>query len=109
MTALKITPVTGQALRKVFQMLEDNFDAGEGQFLHGFDDARIAKETGVSEAAVKEYRTTAFGKLKPPTELHKAKMDIEELESLFLRTEGEIRQQIKDIKQRVLQIQRKFD
>ena len=108
-TTAKITPVTGQALRKVFQMLEDNFDAGEGQYLHGFDDARIAKDTGVSENAVKEYRIAAFGKLKPPTELHKAKQDVEELEALFLKTEGEFRAQIKDVKQRVLQLQRRFD
>lgn len=108
-TAAKITPVTGLALRKVFQMLEDNFDAGEGQYLHGFDDARIAKDTGVSENAVKEYRIAAFGKLKPPTELHKCKQDLDELEALFLKTDGEFRQQIKDLKQRILQIQRRFD
>lgn len=105
----KITPVTGQALRKVFQLLEDNFDAGEGQFLSGYDDARIAKETGVSESAVKDYRLAAFGKLKPPTELHKCKQDIDELEALFLKTEGDLRTQIKDVKQRILQLQRRFD
>lgn len=108
-TATKITPVTGQALRKVFQLLEDNFDAGEGQFLAGYDDARIAKETGVSETAVKDYRTAAFGKLRPPTELHKCKQDLDELEALFLKTDGEFRQQIKELRQRVLVLQRKFD
>lgn len=108
-TATKITPVTGQALRKVFQLLEDNFNAGDGIYLHEYDDARIAKETGVSENAVKEYRLAAFGKLRPPTELHKCKMDLDELEALFLKTDGEFRTQIKDLKQRILQIQRRFD
>lgn len=97
------------ALRKVFQLLEDNFDAENGQYLEGYDDASIAKETGVSPNAVKEYRTAAFGKLKPPTELHKAKQDLDDLENLFLKTEGEIRQQIKDLRQRILNLQRKFD
>ena len=108
-TKQAITPVTGLALRKVFQLLEDNFDAGEGQYLHGYDDGRVAKETGVSENAVKEYRTAAFGKLRPPTELHKCKQDIEELEALFLKTDTEFRAQIKDLRQRVLQLQRRFD
>lgn len=108
-TATKITPVTGLALRKVFQLLEDNFNPGDGVYLRDYDDARIAKETGVSENAVKEYRTAAFGKLKPPTELHKCKMDLDELEALFLKTDGEFRQQMKDLRQRVMQLQRKFD
>jgi hypothetical protein len=109
MTVTKVTPITGLALRKVFQLLEDNFDAEKGQYLQGYDDASIAKETGVSPNAVKEYRTAAFGKLKPPTELDKARQDLDALETLFLKTEGQLRQEIKDLKQRILQIQRKFD
>jgi hypothetical protein len=109
MTLTKVTPTTGLALRKVFALLEDNFDTGEGQYLHGYDDARVAKETGISEAGVKEYRTSAFGKLKPPTELHKVKQDLSELESAFLKLDAEIREKIKDLKQRVLVLQRRFD
>jgi len=107
--ASTVTPVTGQALRKVFQILEDNFDSGVGQYLHGYDDARVAKETGISEAAVKEYRTAAFGKLKPPTDLHKLKQDLADLETAFLKIDAEFREKIKDVKQRVLILQRRFD
>lgn len=109
MTLAKVTPITGQALRKVFSLLEDNFDAGQGQYLHGYDDARIAKETGISTHAIKEYRTNAFGKLQAPTELHKAKQDLDALETAFLKLDSDMREQIKDLKQRVLILQRKFD
>jgi hypothetical protein len=109
MTTKTITPITGVALRKVFQLLEDNFDSEKGQFLHGYDDAQIAKETGVSPNAVKEYRTAAFGKLRPPSELDKAKQDLDQLETLFLKTESDMKQSIKDLRQRIMQIQRKFD
>ena len=104
-----ITPTTAQAQRRVFAILEDNFDAGEGQYLHGYDDARVAKETGISEQAVKDIRVGAFGKLKPPTELHKAKQDLDQLETAFLKLDAEMRGQIKDLKQRILVLQRKFD
>jgi hypothetical protein len=109
MAITKVTPTTGVALRKVFQLLEDNFDAGEGQYLHGFDDARIAKETGISEQAVKDYRTSAFGKLKAPTELHKLKQDLSDLETAFLKMDAEFREAIKDVKARIGNLQRRFD
>jgi hypothetical protein len=109
MTVAKITPVTGQALRKVFALLEGNFDPGEGQYLHGYDDGRVAKETGISEQAVKEYRVNAFGKLKAPTELHKLKQDLDGLETAFLKLDSEMRNGIKDLRQRILILQRKFD
>lgn len=109
MATRNITPTTGAALRKVFQLLEDNFDSTNGQFLNLYDDARIAKETGVSINAVKEYRTAAFGKLKPPSELEILKHELGELETFFLKTESEMKERIKDAHQRILQIQRKFD
>lgn len=107
--ATSITPTTAQAQRKVFQLLEDNFDTGDGQYLHGYDDARIAKETNISENAVKEIRTGAFGKLKPPTDFHKLKMDLDQVETAFLKLDNEFRAQIKDLKARVQIMQRRFD
>ena len=104
-----ITPTTGQALRKVFQLLEDNFNIEAGCYAPGFDDARIAKDTGISTQAVKEYRTSAFGKIKPPTEFMLLRQDIDGLETAFLKTDAEFREKLKDLKQRILLVQRKFD
>lgn len=108
-TNTKQTPQTAKAVRRVFQILEDNFDCERGQFLQGYDDDRVAEETGISVNAVKEYRTNAFGKLSPPDDLTKAKIDLDNLETAFLKIEGEFKGQIKELRQAVLKLQRKFD
>ncbi len=69
MATAQITPTTVSAMRKVFAALEDNFDAEKGEYLHGYSDERIAKETGISVDGVKKYRIDGFGKLRPPSEL----------------------------------------
>ena len=104
-----VTPATGQALRKVFQLLEDNFDATAGCYKPDFDDERIAKETGISLQAVKEYRTSAFGKIKPPSEFMVLRQEIDGLETAFLKIDGEFREKLQDLKQRIMLVQRKFD
>ena len=109
MTAPKITQLTGQALRKVFALLEENFDSENGCYTHNFDDARIAKETGISFDAVKQYRLQAFGKLKPPSEVHLLQQELRELEDFALKTENDMRARLKDITLRLNTLQRKFD
>ena len=109
MATPSVTPVTVAAMRKVFALLEDNFDPEKGLFLHGYSDERIAKETGISADGVRKYRVDGFGKLKAPTELDKARSDLSELEALFLKTEGEMRAAIKDLKARIQTLQRRFD
>lgn len=105
----KVTVATGQALRKVFNILEHNFDAVKGIYLNDYSDIRVAKETGISENAVKDYRTSAFGKLRPPTELEVLKQQCNDLETLYLKMDSEFRNTLKDIRQRMLQLQRKYD
>jgi hypothetical protein len=107
--SVKVTGPAAQALRKVFQLLEDNFNATDGQYLHGYDDDRVAKETGISVNAVKDYRTSAFGKLKAPTELWQAKQDLAALETEYLKMENDFKAKLKDLNQRILQLQRMFD
>lgn len=109
LAAINPTPATGAALRKVFALLEDHFDTDAGRFRNDYDDARIAKETGISLDAVKNYRVAAFGKLKPPTELHNIQTQLRELEALYLKTEAEMKAGVKDLKARLLNLQRKFD
>jgi hypothetical protein len=109
LAAINPTPATGQALRKVFALLEDNFDTDAGQFRNDYSDERIAKETGISIDAVKNYRVSAFGKLKPPTELYNIQAQLRDLETLYLKTETEMKAGLKDLKARVAAVQRKFD
>jgi hypothetical protein len=109
MTIQKITPVAGVALRKVFQLLEDQFDAESGSFKDGWSDDRIAKETSISRDAVKNYRVNAFGKIKPPGELEVLRRELGELEHFALRTENEIKNKVKDLTLRLSAIERRFD
>jgi len=109
LAAANPTPATGQALRKVFAMLEDNFDIANGCYSNGCSDESIAKETGISVEAVKNYRTSAFGKLKPPTEFHKIQQDLSELENLYLTLERNMKESLKDLRFRVNSMQKKFD
>jgi hypothetical protein len=109
MATQSLTPVTVAAMRKVFALLEDNFDPEKGEYLHGYSDERIAKETSLSVDGVKKYRVDGFGKLKPPTELHKLQQEIAELEKLALQLDNDLRAGLKDVKARILNLQRKFD
>lgn len=104
-----LTPPAAAALRKVFQLLEDHFDGTEGQYKNEYTDDRIAKETGISKDAVKQYRQNAFGKIKPPTELQLIRMDLAELEKFALTTESEIKSKVKELTNRLNTLQRKFD
>lgn len=109
MATTQLTPTTVAAMRKVFSLLEDNFDPTAGRYLHEYSDARIAKETNISEDAVKKYRTDGFGKLKPPSELQIAINDLRELEGLFLRYESEVKDKLKDLQARIRNLQKRFD
>ena len=104
-----LTPQTVSAMRKVFAILEDNFDASSGQYLKGYSDERVAKETGISVDGIKKYRIDGFGKLKPPTELQQLTQDVAELEKLLLTLDNDLRAGLKDAKARILTLQRKFD
>jgi hypothetical protein len=91
-----LTPQTISAMRKVFSLLEDNFNPETGAYLGGWSDQRIAEETGVSLAGVKKYRAEGFGKLKPPSEIMQLKQDLEETQGLFVKSEQEIKEKLAD-------------
>lgn len=109
MATAQVTPTTVSAMRKVFAALEDNFDAEKGEYLHGYSDERIAKETGISVDGVKKYRIDGFGKLRAPTEFDVLKREVEELQEMYLKFENEMKEKLKDARARILTMQRKFD
>jgi transposase len=87
-----------------------NLDADKGQYNAGYSDDKVAKETGISLETIKKTRIDGgFGKLRPPTELDQAKRQLDELETAFLRMDSELRNGIKDLKARILQLQKRFD
>lgn len=107
--APKITQVTGIALRKVFQLLEDQFDADAGCYRNGYSDEQIAKETSISKEAVKQYRIQAFGKIKPPSEMMVMQQELQEIETLALQLDNDLRQKLKDFRLRLSSLERRFD
>lgn len=109
MAGPNITPVAGQALRKVFALLEDHFDGDGGNYRGDWSDDKIAKETGISKDAVKGYRINAFGKIKPPSEIAVLRHELRELETFALQTENDIKQRVKEITLRLSTLERKFD
>lgn len=109
MAGPNITPVAGQALRKVFALLEDHFDGDAGNYRSDWSDDKIAKETGISKDAVKGYRINAFGKIKPPSEFAALKQELQELETFALQTENEIKQKVKEMRARLSVLERRFD
>ncbi len=109
MSGATITPLTAKAMRRLFQLLEDNFNAETGEYLEGYSDERIAKECDISLDAVKKHRSAAFGKLQPPSELQKLKLDLDDLTKFALQNDNEIRAKLKDLSARVAASLRKFD
>lgn len=109
MAAVTITPAVARATRKMYQLLEDNFDPQAGQYLHGYSDERVAKECDISVDAVKTHRASAFGELQPPSEIALLKRQIDDLETFALKTETEVKAQLKDLRQRLLTLQKRFD
>jgi len=109
MAITTITPAIAKATRKLFSLLEDNFDPTTGQYLEGYSDERVAKECEISLDAVKAHRVNAFGKLAPPTDLALIRREIDELQRFALQTENDMKAKLKDLNNRVLQIQKRFD
>jgi hypothetical protein len=64
------------AKREVVAWLNESFDVEAGRYKDGQSDATISKETGLSEAQVKELREDLYGPLKEPKELADLRADI---------------------------------
>lgn len=109
MAAPAITPLAGKALRQVFQLLEDHFDADAGAYRNEYSDEWIAKESNISKEAVKQYRVNAFGKIKPPSEIETLRRELRELESFALSAENEMKNKAKDLNLRLSALERRFD
>lgn len=69
-----------KALRMAIQFLEDYFDDSRSNYKPDWSDARIAKETGTSVAAVKEERERLFGPLGEPSELAEIRAELARVE-----------------------------
>lgn len=78
----KPSPDAMRAQAQMFHLLQTHFDPNKGAFADGWDDKRVAVDTGLSETVVTEYRETCFGKLKEPEMVQALRNDIAALEKL---------------------------
>lgn len=75
-----------KATAKMHQLLTLNFDTDEGRFAEGWDDERVAKESGMSLTYVVEVRNIAYGEIKEPEEITLLRRDIKALNDLIGET-----------------------
>lgn len=60
------SPNSALAKKIMSDLLFDNYDLGAQDYKPGWDDARIAKESGMSEAFVAQRRAADYGPVSPP-------------------------------------------
>lgn len=119
-TAVKPTPISEnpalkavsadlhKATAKMHQLLNLHFDTEEGRFAEGWDDARIAKESGMAPTHVTEVRNLAYGELKEPEEITKLRADIKSLNELISETLVTAQKEVNALNARVNEINKKL-
>lgn len=65
-TAAMLAPAS---MRRVFNLLEEHFDAKLGRYAEGWNDRRVSEQTGVPMVHVTRIRDEAFGPIKADPEL----------------------------------------
>lgn len=107
--ALKAVSVdTHKATAKMHQLLNLHFDIDEGRFSDGWDDERIAKDSGLSPTHVAEVRVVAYGELKEPGEITALRNDIKALNELITETLIAAQKEVNALNNRVTDITKKL-
>lgn len=78
----KLSPAVMMAQVEMIQLLAQHFDPNEGRFATDWSDAKIATATGMHEDVVADYRRTAFGDIKEPSEITAIREELTSLERL---------------------------
>lgn len=99
---------THKATAKMHRLLTEHFDADDGVYSEGWDDDRVAKESGMSASHVAEVRNLAYGELKEPDELVELKKDIKALNDLIAETLVSAQKEVNALNKRVDEVRTKF-
>lgn len=111
-STMALTTVAGTAigpdpkmLRRVFAMLDDNFDTDRRLYRSGWSDERIAKEASASLEFVTKYRREAYGELAEHPEIGRLRDDIKAMDELYTKQlkqlEGSFASQINELRSRL--------
>lgn len=99
------TQAAMKAQTMMFRLLSDNFDTEAGRFEPGWDDARIAKETGLSPDVVAEFRRAGFGEIKEAPEVAALRADIAALDTLAREQHGAVTAEIASLRSRLMKLE----
>ncbi len=104
----KPSPTAMRAQAQMLTALQTHFDADKGAFAAGWDDKRIAADTGLAVSIVTEYREAVFGVIKEPTEIAALRADISTLERLARDNHSSIGVEIASLRSRLGEISAKW-
>lgn len=99
---------THKAQAKMHQLLSTYFDEEEGTFSPGWNDERVAKESGMALAHVTDVREVAYGPLKEPEEVTQLKNDIKALSDLITESLAGAQKEVNALNTRVADIIKKL-
>lgn len=99
---------THRAQAKMHQLLSTYFDIDEGTFSPGWNDERVAKESGMAVAHVTDVRNIAYGELKEPEEIVALRSDIKTLQELVSETLVTAQKEVNALNARVNDIIKKL-
>lgn len=97
-------PVSTAAMKAqadMFRHLSDRFDTVAGRYEAGWNDERIAKETGIAKTTVVEFRKAGFGEIKEDPAIADIRADINALEDIQREHAAGIAQQIAELRTRL--------
>ena len=77
-----------KAQAAMFRLIDEHFDAERGSYAAGYDDARIAKESGLALAMVTAFRREGFGKLRETPDLASIRADVASIRKMLWRDRG---------------------
>lgn len=92
------SPAAMKAQAVMFNLLTLHFDPVAGRYSVGWSDAKVASETGLDAAFVRDFRDAGFGPLREPEELIRFRADIAALEQLQRETAATISEQIASLR-----------
>ena len=79
-----------KAQAAMFRLIDQHFDADRGSYAAGYDDARIAKESGLALAMVTAFRREGFGKLREMPELASIRADVASIRKMLCEIEARL-------------------
>lgn len=99
---------TMKAQAKMHQLLTTYFDGDAGLYSDGWNDERIAKESGIAITHVTEVRGIAYGDIKEPEEITLLRNDIRSLHELINETLITAQKEVNALNNRVAEITKKL-